>query len=91
MDNIIDVAGLTEDEVYALVKRMDSQAYQMREYWHFGRHPLYRIAADYTLMLYHGKLYKAPLGQFHPEVKADLKENWRPLGLEASNWMRNNL
>ena len=87
----IDISGLTDDEVYQVVKRMDSQAYQMREYWHFGRHPLFKIAADYVLMQYHGKLYKSPKGQFHPDVKADLKANWRPAGQDERNWFCNNL
>lgn len=89
--DVIDVSGMTNEEIRLAVKRMDSRSYVMREHWYFGHHPLYKITGDYVLMQYRSKLYKSVKGQFHPAVKADLEENWRPLGLDESNWKRNNL
>ena len=88
--DIIDVAHMTNEEIRLMVKS-NFGGYMMREHWYFGSHPLYKIGADYVLMQYHGKLYRSPLGQFHPDVKADLKVNWCPVGLDASNWARNYL
>lgn len=60
--------------------------YLYREHYHFGYHPTYRHKeTGESLYVYHGYLW------MWEQVKADLRENWRPPGSEERRWFCENI